>query len=499
MNATPPPQNLAAEENVLGAIMLAGAAGPESSADLLAGIVTTGLRPEDFYWGSHGVVYATALELAERGEPTDVVLLRAELERSGRLAEARGPERLLELAGLAPATGNAGHFAALVVEAAERREEVKVFTLGLAATANGGLPANPKLREQLRHVLEPGRSDRPRDGGHTWRRLDLIDLGSEEPTAPDLGGLLYSRRRHVISGEDDAGKTMLLLGISAEELEAGRGVVWIDTDEMGASTILERLRGFGVEEETIRRSFAYLRPEEALSDAAREDVVALVRELDARLMVSDAFNAALTLHGYSPTQTEDVEAFWQRVVAPFCRAGAGVVLPDHVVKAKETRGRYAYGSERKATGCDLHLGLQVIEPFGRGRRGRAKITVHRDRIGFLERPSPGTFVLDSDPETGRLAWTIEPAHGLDDEGQWRPTGYMERVSRFLETRTDDPPALTQIEQNVSGGTKFKRQAIDALVHGGYAVEIAGPHGARLVKLVRPFREADEWAGSEADS
>jgi hypothetical protein len=264
---------------------------------------------------------------------------------------------------------------------------------------------------------------------------------------------------------------------------------------MGASPILERLRGFGVEDETTRRAFAYLRPEEALTDAARDDVIALLRELDARLMVSDAFNAALTLHGYSPKATEEVEAFWRRAVAPFCHVGAAVVLPDHVVKEKEARGRYAYGSERKATGCDVHLGLRVIEAFGRGRRGRAKITVHRDRIGFLEKPSPGQFVLDSEADTGRLAWTIEETgRERDDEGVWRPTGLMEKVSDYL-ARFAGPATRTQIETDVKGKAAFVRQAIDALVAEGYAAETPGERGARLVQHVRPFREADEWQES----
>jgi hypothetical protein len=333
---------------------------------------------------------------------------------------------------------------------------------------------------------------------HTWRPLDLIELGSEEPKPPDLGGLLYCGKRHVISGEDDAGKTMLLLGISADELQADRGVIWIDTDDMGASTLLERLRAFGADDEAIRSLFVYLRPEEALTDPARDDVLVLLRERNAHLMVNDAFNASLALHGYSPNATEDVEAFWQRVVAPFCHRGAGVVLPDHVVKSKGARGRYAYGSERKATGTDVHLGLKVVEPFGRGRRGKARIAVHRDRIGFLEKPSPGLFVLDSDAETGRLAWQIEESRDRDDEGGWRPTGYMEKVSRYLELHVADPPSFNEIEKGVGGGAKYKRQAVDVLIREEYAVEFSGPHGARLVKSLRPYREAAEWRESEPD-
>ena len=372
----------------------------------------------------------------------------------------------------------------------EEREEVRRILVGMAELA----PLAPVL-EPEGETPEPEGTTPPE---HTWRRLDLIELGSREPKPPDLGGLLYSGRRHVVSGEDDAGKTMLLLGISSDELRSGRGVVWIDTDDMGASPILERLRAFGVDDDVIRKRFAYLRPEEALTDAARDDVIALMRELAVRLMVSDAFNAALTLHGYSPRSTEEVEAFWQRVVAPFCHQGAAVVLPDHVVKEKEARGRYAYGSERKATGCDVHLGLRVIEAFGRGRRGRAKITVHRDRIGFLEKPSPGLFVLDSDPDTGRLGWTIEESGRVHGD-EFRPDeahGEGEPLPRGVGRRS---ACADQIESGVKGKTDYKRLAIDLLLREEYAVEFPGAHGARLVKHVRPYREADQWTRSEAES
>jgi hypothetical protein len=356
--------------------------------------------------------------------------------------------------------------------------------------------SEPRLNDALTSAAreEMRRSAAFAAGGveHTWQALDLIGLGSASPQPPGIGGLLYEGRRIVISGEDDAGKTMLLLGISADELRAGRGVVWIDTDEMGASAVLERLRAFGADDDTIRRRFAYLRPEEAISDAARVDVIALLRERNARLLVNDAFNASLALHGYSPKATEEVEAFWQRVVAPFCRVGAAVVLPDHVVKEKEARGRYAYGSERKATGCDLHLGMKVIDPFARGRRGKAKITVHRDRVGFLRRPSPGLFVLDSDERTGRLAWQLEATDEVTETGGFRPTGYMERVSKHLE-EVAEPQSRDAIEKAVGGHAKHVRRAIDVLLAEEYAVEFPGERNARLVKHVRPFREADEWA------
>jgi hypothetical protein len=326
---------------------------------------------------------------------------------------------------------------------------------------------------------------------HTWRPLDLVALGSTPPSPPEVGDLFHLGCRHVISGEFDAGKSMLLLAISAAELRAGHGVVWVDADRMGASMALERLRAFGASDEAIRELFAWLAPEEALSDAAREDVLALIGARGARLVVGDAFNSLLFLHGLSPEKTAEVEQFWRGWALPFQQASAAVVLPDHVVKHKESRGRYAYGSERKATGADVHLGFSVLESFGRGKRGKAKLLVHRDRLGFLAAGPPSIFVLDSDPESGRLAWQLEPDQSIGPDNEFRPTGLMEKVSRFLEL-AGEARSRSQIVESVPGNTPAKRIAIDRLVHEEFAVEFSGDRAARMVQLQQPFREADEW-------
>ncbi len=323
---------------------------------------------------------------------------------------------------------------------------------------------------------------------HSWREQDIFALGSAKPEPPAISGLFYPAKRIVVSGEAEAGKSWLAGAVTADELKAGRGVVWVDADDMGPAAHLERLRSLDVEDECIRDSFAYLRPAEPLGDEALEHVRGLVIELSCRLVVFDAFNPALALHDYDPNSSRDVEDFFRRVVDPFCQTGAAVVLPDHVVKQRENRGKYAYGSERKQSGVDVHIGLSAIEPFGRGRTGKAKLTVHKDRPGFLERPSPGVFVLVS--EEGRCRWHIEPDHSVSEAGAFRPTGLMEKVSRLLELR-HEPQSRNSIETDVTGKAEYVRLAIDTLVSDGYAVEFPGENRARLVKLERAFREADE--------
>src|SRR4051794_4487501 len=109
-----PPQNLDAEESVLGAMMLNA---------LAIGAVTevTSLNAGDFYRESHGHIFKAILALYAKGEPVDAITVVDELDRAGTLEVAGGPERIHELAALVPAASNAPHYARIVSEMAVLR------------------------------------------------------------------------------------------------------------------------------------------------------------------------------------------------------------------------------------------------------------------------------------------------------------------------------------------------------------------------------------------
>jgi replicative DNA helicase len=107
-----PPQNLDAEESVLGAMMLSPGA---------IGAVSEILDAADFYRESHGKIYRAALALYARGEPVDAITLVDELEQRGELEDVGGRSRVHELAALVPASANAGHYARIVREMATLR------------------------------------------------------------------------------------------------------------------------------------------------------------------------------------------------------------------------------------------------------------------------------------------------------------------------------------------------------------------------------------------
>src|SRR4029079_17677244 len=107
-----PPQNLEAEESVLGAMLLAPGA---------IGAVSEVLDASDFYRESHAKVYRASLALYAKGEPVDAITLTDELEERGELEDVGGRVRLHELAALVPATANASHNARIVRETATLR------------------------------------------------------------------------------------------------------------------------------------------------------------------------------------------------------------------------------------------------------------------------------------------------------------------------------------------------------------------------------------------
>jgi hypothetical protein len=274
--------------------------------------------------------------------------------------------------------------------------------------------------------------------------------------------------------------------LAKAELDAGYAVAWADLDAMGPAELLERLRALGVADEAIDERFLYFEPDEPLVSNRLAEVKTLLAEREIRLFVIDSFNPMLGLHGLDPFSSADVETFWRTVAAPIAAAGAAPVLIDHVPKNPDGRGKYAYGSERKASGAIVHLGFRPLEPFARGRTGVALITTHKDRPGFLPRPTIGRFVLASDGERVSYALEADRAHAGD---AFRPTVLMERVSRALELERE-PKTQRWIEDNVRGKKAAVRDAIKVLVAEGY-LDVNETAKGHFYRSVAAYREEDD--------
>ncbi len=114
-----PPQDLAAEQSVLGGMLL--------SKDAIADVLEK-LRPGDFYRPAHQNVYDSILDLYGRGEPADPVTVAAELDRRGLLRRIGGALYLHTLISTVPTAANAGYYAEIVAEKALLRRLVEAGT-----------------------------------------------------------------------------------------------------------------------------------------------------------------------------------------------------------------------------------------------------------------------------------------------------------------------------------------------------------------------------------
>ncbi len=128
-----PPQDLAAEQSVLGGMLL--------SKDAIADVVEI-LKAGDFYKPAHATVFDAILDLYGRGEPADPVTVAAALADSGGLGRVGGASYLHTLISLVPTAANAGYYARIVSERAVLRRLIEAGTrivqLGQGAASGQG-------------------------------------------------------------------------------------------------------------------------------------------------------------------------------------------------------------------------------------------------------------------------------------------------------------------------------------------------------------------------
>ncbi len=114
-----PPQDLAAEQCVLGGMLL--------SKDAIADVVEV-IRGEDFYQPANQAVYDAVLELYGRGEPADAVTVADLLAKRGELLRIGGAPYLHTLVASVPTAANAGYYGRIVAEQATLRRLVRAGT-----------------------------------------------------------------------------------------------------------------------------------------------------------------------------------------------------------------------------------------------------------------------------------------------------------------------------------------------------------------------------------
>ncbi|MDH3392977.1 MAG: replicative DNA helicase [Desulfobulbaceae bacterium] len=114
-----PPQNIEAEQCVLGSVLL--------HKDALAKVIET-LIPEDFYRNDHRIIYESMLSLFNKNEPIDSLTVTSLLKDTNNLDQAGGPAYLAQLTDIVPVATNIAYYAKMVREKAVLRQLIKTTT-----------------------------------------------------------------------------------------------------------------------------------------------------------------------------------------------------------------------------------------------------------------------------------------------------------------------------------------------------------------------------------
>ena len=490
-----PPHDLDAEQAVLGALLH----GPTT----IDTVTATGLDGRDFYRPAHELLFDTLVDLHTAGTPTDPITVVDHLRDNGTLNRVGGPTYLHDLYTRAPLAPEqiAPHHAGIVTRLARRRRWLESATrIGqYAHTGNGDI--DTFATEELERLGNPTTTG-PEPS--TWQPVDLDDYlnGTYAETPPvflaraDGACLLYAGAVHSIAGEPESGKTWVAVLAVVERLAAGQPVLYVDFEDR-PQRIVQRLLAAGATPTQIRGQFRYLRPETALNPATRPHLAAAAN--GATLAILDGVTEAMTLHGLELNDNTDVARFLELLPRRLADTGAAVLQIDHVIKDHEKRGRYAIGGQHKLAGIDgCAYKITVTEPFARGRRGHARITLDKDREGHVRAAALGhtvaTLTLDSRPtehhDHDQLRIYLDtPQADTGPDGGFRPTGYMTKVSTFLLLHAGANKKA--IETGVKGKAEHIRAALQALINEGYVRTEDGPNRQLFHHVETPFMEDDE--------
>jgi replicative DNA helicase len=243
-----PPHNIAAEESLLGALLL--------SRDVVGQVAELGLQVEHFYKPAHQHVYASIRGLMATGQPVDVVTVADELRRSGLLDEIGGPQILLDLQNATPAISNAARYAKIVQDTAVLRRligvaseiaeiaylepddvtkaldeaETKVFEVAEDRVVDSTRPLAdllPMAMDRLQETFERGDIITGTPTGFT----DLDEI---------LSGLQPSTL-NIIGARPAMGKTALGLGIATNVAQHTHKPVLVFSLEMGHAELTQRI------------------------------------------------------------------------------------------------------------------------------------------------------------------------------------------------------------------------------------------------------------------
>ncbi|HZV49933.1 MAG TPA: AAA family ATPase [Candidatus Dormibacteraeota bacterium] len=379
-------QDPEAEAQVLGACLV-----DPNQIEPVADLIQDG----DWSRESHAQIWAALQAVRGRGEPVDLILVAAELERRGVLEQVGGRSRLAELEEQVPVATVAIWWARRVAALGARRRQIAELLR--------------QLEEARTSPLEPEAQGPP-----PWVLLSQVE--------PEVVSWLWRRRLPlgkltVLDGDPGLGKSCLTMDLAARvtrgrEMPDGSpglgqpaGVVVLAAEDGIADTVLPRLVAAGGDPERVLALTTVGSGEEERDLQLPDDLPHLERaigEVGARLLIVDPLPAYLAPN-LSANNEQDVRRVLRRLGRLAERTGVAVLIVRHLNKAAGLSA--------------LHRGSGSMGIVGATRSG---LVVGRDPDDPERRVLAATKSnLSADPDA--LAWRLVSTYD--------PAGQVEGVPR----------------------------------------------------------------------
>ena len=245
-----PPQNIEAEQAVLGAMLL--------NSDAVGAVIEV-LRedPADlFYVEAHKQIFQAIIGLFRENRPVDEITLVDQLKRDGHYESSGGASYIAQLSGIVPTSANAEHYARIVLNAAILRKLITTCTVIASSAYEGEEDANELLDRAENSIFSIAQT---RELNPISKVGDLVNAAIEQierliASHTGISGLAtgYTRLDEMLSGlqpsdmvvlasRPSVGKTALALNMASHvAIRENKGVM-IFSLEMSREQLTQRL------------------------------------------------------------------------------------------------------------------------------------------------------------------------------------------------------------------------------------------------------------------
>ena len=242
-----PPQNIEAEQAVLGAIFL----NTDALADAMEYVET-----DDFYRRAHQILFQAMVDLNNDGEAIDVLTVQNYLTTNNQLDDVGGVAYIAELATSVPTAANAGYYAKIVEEKSMLRRLISTAT-NIITQANNGDDDVPSLLDSAERQIMDVSERRNRSGfreikdvlNETLSDIDRLSQQSEDITGLPTGYReldkmttgFHDDELIIVAARPAVGKTAFALNIAQNVATSTDTSVAIFSLEMSAESLVNRM------------------------------------------------------------------------------------------------------------------------------------------------------------------------------------------------------------------------------------------------------------------